>query len=196
MRNLNFLAIAFSLLLAPISQTQEVSQTAQSGSCPEVSANPNSEKASIIPPPGCGPEDVPADKRIESSPNAEGETLVWFYRKDISAPSIALRTKEGKLRFFYARFKRPFVTSTIDQMIWLSYDEFVCVRSEQNYSLYIFYTIYAHSKEDEPNTQLAWTMSCGEFPFRVEWNLNHGKLEAWANGKRYMSLCPTNSWNR
>lgn len=196
MSNLNFLAVAFALLLAPVSQAQEATQTVQSGSIPEGTATPYPDKEPIIPPPGCGPEDVPADKRMESLPNSEGETLIWFYRKDIAAPSIALRTKDGELHFFYARYKRPFVTKEIDQMIWLSNDEFVCVRSEQNYSLCIFCEMTLPDNGDEPNTRLTWTLSRVEFPFHVEWKLNHGKLEAWARGKRYMTLCPTDSWNR
>ena len=141
------------------------------------------EKAPIIPPQGCRPEDGSPDECIKSAPNTNGDILISFSRGDIKEFSVSLRTKEGKMRYLYQRNgsgKQPLVAPITRKLLWLSDHTFACVGSGRANS---YYAVYGLESSNDADPVEARTITCGVVHFRVEWKVNNGNLEAWGWGK-------------
>lgn len=141
------------------------------------------EKAPIIPPQGCGPEDASPNERVESMSNADGDILICYGRGDIKEKTVTLQTKEGKLRYLYQRNgsrKQPLVAPITRKVLWLTDHTFACVSSGRNNS---FYAVYRLEPSDDADRVEARTITCGVLEFRVDWKVNNGNLEAWRGGE-------------
>lgn len=148
------------------------------------------EHASVVPSSEIVEQALLENDLIKSDPNSEGSVIVCLYRKDISNEALALRTKEGKMIYFYQHGIKtmPLVPPVTEKILWLNEDTFACVCSGRRNSFYAIYHIEWEDKDNTDNTIWAYTEAGGVLHFPVKWEINKEKLEGYLNGRPYISI--------
>lgn len=148
------------------------------------------EHASVVPPSEIVEQSLLEEDLIKSGPNPAGLVIVCLYRKDISNEALALRSKDGKMIYFYQYGikKMPLVPPVTEKILWLGKDTFACVCSGRRNSFYAIYHIEWEDKDNTDNTIWAYTEASGVLHSPVKWEMNKGKLEGYLNGQPYISI--------
>lgn len=138
------------------------------------------------------PESADVALVSQSAANAEGAVVELLYRRDVDAKVLALRQSSGERRYLYHR--NPVGSypagpeGVAEELLWLSSDSFACVASGRLRSFYTLYHI--KSMDDAPGTLHVWKEVDGCVHFRVEWQVQEGKLIGSWEGKPCMTISP------
>lgn len=139
------------------------------------------------------PESADVELWSQSAANAEGAVVELLYRSDVNALVLALRQSSGERRYLYHRDSvvaypaSPKATGFTDELLWLSSDTFACVSSGR-ISWYALY--YIQSMDDAPRTLRVWKEVEGCYHFRLEWQVQEGKLIGSWKGKPCVTISP------
>ena len=137
------------------------------------------------------PELSPSMAQVQSAANAEGAVVELLYRADIKRAVLALRQNGGERQYLYHRNPvgmHPAVPEITKAIHWLTPDSFACVGAGRLNSYYTLYRLQA--MDDAPGTLHVWKEAEGCVHFRVEWQVQDGRLIGIWKGKPYVTISP------